>query len=136
VDDAVAGVAALPGKGEVTRELTVELRPEGDELVHARRALVDQHAHRVDVAEPRPGGQGVGQVQVGRVLVPAEDGRHPALGPAGRRLGELALGEDPDGEAGVCAVLGEAHRSREAGDTAAEDQDVEGPQGPARRAHR
>jgi len=57
------------------------------------RTLVDQDPHRLLVAEPGPGGQGVGQVQVGRVLVAAEHGGDAALGPARGGLGEHTFGE-------------------------------------------
>ena len=64
-----------------------------------RGALVDQHPDGVGVAESGTGGQGVGEVEVGRVLVAAEHRRHAALGPPGGRLGELCLGQDADPEA-------------------------------------
>ena len=48
---------------------------------------LDEHADGVGVAQAGAGRQGVGQVQVGRVLVLAtSDGRHAALGPPGGRL--------------------------------------------------
>ena len=63
-------------------------------------ALVDEDAHGLVVAQAGAGAQGVGEVEVGRVLVPAEDGGHAALGPAGGGLAELALGQDAQGKGG------------------------------------
>ncbi len=50
----------------------VEHRAEGDQLVDPVRALVDQHPHGVGVAQPGAGGQGVGQMEVGGVLILGE----------------------------------------------------------------
>ena len=58
------------------------------------------------VAQPGPGGQGVGQVEIGRVLVAAEHGGHAALGPSGRRLGELGLGEHARPQPGRTGAAG------------------------------
>ncbi len=62
VDHPRAGVSALAGQRQEAGGLPVELHPEPDELVDPARPLVDQYAHRLLVAEPGPGGQGVGQV--------------------------------------------------------------------------
>ncbi len=134
VDDAGGRVAALAGEGQVATGLAIEDRAHRHELVDPRRALVHQDPHRLGVAEPGPGGEGVGQVQIGRVLVPAEHRGHAALGPTGGRLGELGLGQDADPEpsaprpaapTGPAHRSGQAHRGRKAGDAAPEDQDVE-----------
>ena len=77
VDDARQRVAALAGQLELAGRVAVEGGPERDELVHPRRALVDEHPHRVDVAEPGAGRQGVGEVEVGRVLVPPRTAATP-----------------------------------------------------------
>ncbi len=127
-------VAALAGERQVTGRLAVEGGAHRDQLVDPRRALVDEHPHGVDVAQPRTGGQRVGQVQVGRVLVAAEHRRDAALGPAGRGLGELALGQHPDVRR--ARAVGEADRRREAGDAAANDEHVEGAGAPAGARHR
>ena len=128
VHDPGPGVAALAGQGEQAGGLAVELDAERDQLVHPSGPLVDQDAHRLLVAEARTGRQRVGQVQVGRVLVAAQHRRDPALGPARRRLGQRALGEHTErqGGRGGCARPGQAHRGRQPGDAAAQDQDVEG----------
>ena len=62
-------VAALAGQLQAAALVGVEHGAEGDQLVDPARALVDQHAHGVGVTEPDAGGQGVGQVEVGGVLV-------------------------------------------------------------------
>ncbi len=60
------------------------------------RSLVHQHADGGRVAQAGAGGQRVGQVEVGRVLVTAEHGGDPTLRPAGGRLRELGLGQNAD----------------------------------------
>ena len=80
------GVATLAGSASEPGGLAVEHGAEGDELVDPGRAFVDEDAHGVVVAEAGTGGQGVGQVEVGRVLVAAEHGGDAALGPAGGGL--------------------------------------------------
>ena len=50
-------------------------------------------AHRVGVAEAAAGGEGVGAVQLGRVVGRVERRGHPTLRVAGGRPAELALGE-------------------------------------------
>ena len=96
VQDARRGVPTFSSQREITTGLPVEHRAEPDELVDTTRALVDEHPHRVDIAQPRPRRQRVGQVQVGGVLVAAHRGGDPALGPARRRLGQISLGEHSD----------------------------------------
>ena len=103
--------------------VAVEHRAQGDELVHPVGSLGHEDAHRVGIAQPRPHGQGVGEVEVGRVLVSAQSRRHTALGPAGRRLAELRLGEDPHPHLGIA---GGPYGGREPGHPAAQDQQVQG----------
>ena len=100
VDHPGRGVAALTGQGQGPAGLPVEDGAHGDQLVDPGRAFVDQDPDRVGVAQAGPGGQGVGQVEIGRVLVAAEHGGHAALGPPGGRLGELGLGQHADPEPG------------------------------------
>ena len=128
VDDPRARVAALAGEGERPGGLAVELGAQRDQLVHAGRALVDEDAHRLLVAQAGARGQGVGQVQVGRVLVAAEHGGHAALGPAGGRLGQHALGQHAERQRRRRrrARPRQPDRGRQPGDAAAQDQDVEG----------
>ena len=131
-----AGSAHPRGPGPGPGGLAVELHPQGDQLMDPGRPLVDQDADGLLVAEPGAGGQGVGQMQVGRVLVAAEHGGHAALGPAGGGLGEDALGQHaqrgrrPPGR----RQSGQPDGGREAGHPAAQDQDVER-SGPDRVVH-
>ncbi len=100
-----------PSRAEqVAVAVAVEHRAERDELVDPCRALVDEHAHGVDVAQPGAGAERVGEVEVGGVVVAAEDGGDAALGPSGGRLLQLALGQHPDAEA--VAVRRRAPRPR------------------------
>jgi hypothetical protein len=116
-------VSTLAGPGEVPRRATVEHGPEGDELVNPPRSFVDEDAHGGFVAQAGACPQRVGEVEIRRVLVTCEDGRHATLGPARRRLVELALRQHPDAHTGQ---LGEANGGREAGDAASDDENVEG----------
>ena len=122
VHDAGVRVPALPGQQQLAVGVAVEDGPEGDELVDPPRALLDEDPHGVLVAQAGAGGEGVGQVQVGRVGVAAEHGRDAALRPARRRLVELALGQHADPQA--VHVRGPDGR-REPGDAGAEDQQVQ-----------
>ena len=83
VDDTGEGVPTLPRQLQPAVGVAVEDRAQGDQLVDPRRALVDQHADRVEVAQPRPGGQRVGQVEVGRVGVGRRAPRPRRPGPSG-----------------------------------------------------
>ena len=127
VHDARPGVASLARQRQQAGGLAVELDPEGDQLVHAARPLVDEDAHGLLVAQSGAGRQRVGQVQVGRVLVGAEHRGDAALRPARGRLREHALGQHAEGERRRGpARAGQPHRGRQSGDAASEDQDVEG----------
>ena len=132
------GVATLAGQGQGTSGLPVELRPHGDQLLDPGRAFVHQDPDGVGVAEAGPGGQGVGQVEIGGVLVPTQHRRHAALGPPGGGPPQLGLGQHADPEAGSGARAafdpagagrqsggGQAHGGRQARHPAAQDQDVE-----------
>ncbi len=122
VDDAGQAVPTLTRQLEPAVGVAVEHGPHGDELVDARRALLDQHPDRVAVAQPRAGRQRVGQVEVGGVRVGVEHRGHAALGPAGAPLLELALGQHADLEA---VHLGGPHRRGQPGHARADDQQVE-----------
>ena len=115
-------MAALPGQLELTLGVTVEGGAQGDELVDPRRTLVDQDAHGLDVAQPGPRRERVGEVEVGRVRVLVEHGRDPALGPARRGLLELRLGEDAHPHP---VDLGRPDRRGQARHTGAEHEEVE-----------
>ena len=122
VHDARQRVPALPRQLELAVRIAVEGGAESDELVHAGRALVDEHPHGVDVAEPGAGGQRVGQVEVRGVGVAAEHGGHPALRPARGGLLELGLGEDAHPHA---VQLRGADGGRQPGHAGAQHEQVE-----------
>ena len=82
VNHARVRVASFSRQLQGAVRITVEHGAEGDEFVHPSRALVDEHAHGVDVTQADTSLQGVGQVQVGRVRILREHGRHAALCPA------------------------------------------------------
>ena len=83
VHDAGEVVPALAGQVEVAVGVAVEHGPETDQLAHRDRALLDEGAHGIDVAEPAARGHGVGHVEVGAVDAGGEHGGDAALGPAG-----------------------------------------------------
>ena len=135
VDDPRARGAALPGPGLLSwaRRVGVEADPSGEQVGDGLAPLLDQCPHRHRVAQPGPGGQGVGHVLGDRVVNQVEHGRDPALGVAGGRVAEAVLG-------------GQQHRparrrgqgGRQPGHPGADDQDAdlggrrEGPVGPGR----
>ncbi len=122
VEDAGVAVSALASEQVLAPLVLVEHGAHRDELVDACGALVDQDPHRLDVAQAGAGLEGVGEVEVGGVGVAAQDGGHAALGPAGGRLRQLALGEHADPHAvHVCGPDG----GGEAGDAGTEHQEVE-----------
>ena len=112
-------MAALARERECSVD-QVEVRAERHELADAIRALGGEHPHRVGVAEPGARGERVGAVQLGRVVVLDQRRGHATLRVAGGRPAELALGEHLHREAGGAG----ADRGREAGDAAAEHEDV------------
>ena len=119
-------VPALTGELEVAPLVTVELRAERDQVLDPARALVDQHPHRVDVAQARARRERVGQVQVDLLGVARERGRDTTLRPPCRGQVETALGDDPGAQS---VGAGGLDRRRQPGDTGAR-----APAGPARRA--
>ena len=122
VQDAGGGVAPFACQREIAAGLAVEHRPEPDQLVDATGALVDEHAHGVDIAQPRPRRQRVGEMEIGGVLVAAHRRGDAPLGPARRRLGQVGLGEHAHPEA---RRRGQADHRGQARHARAEDEDVE-----------
>ena len=116
-------VAAFAGQLELTGVVPVEPGAELDQVAHPVGSLVDQDPHRVSVAQPAARGEGVGEVQVGRVGRPAERGGDAALGPPGGGPVQRALGEHGDPEP---VTLGGADRCREPGDAGPEHEQVRG----------
>ncbi len=119
VDDARHRVRALAAEDDLAVDL-VEARADLHELSHAVRAFVDEDAHRLLVAEAGAGVDGVLEVELGRVRR-AQGRGDAALGEERRGVVEGRLGKQPDAPA-----AGRADRCRQAGDPAAEDEDVEG----------
>ena len=115
-------VPALPRQLQVAAFVAVELGAERDQLLDAARALVHQHADRVDVAQPGACGDRVGEVQVDLLRVARQRRGDAPLRPACGREVETALGDD----AGAQSVgLGGLHRGGQAGDAGAEHEQVE-----------
>ena len=91
-------VASLAGQLQPAPVVGVEHRAQGDQLVDPTRALVDEDPDGVGIAQPGPGRQRVGQVEVGRVLVLRQHRGHAALGPPGGRVRQLPLRQHPDAQ--------------------------------------
>ena len=105
------------------RLVAVELRAQGDELLHPARPFVHQHPHRVEVAQAGAGGQRVGQVEVDllRVLRRARRPRRP--GPTGWWSARASpLVSTPVTRS---CVAGGTHGGGQPGHAAAQHQEVE-----------
>ena len=87
VHDAPVGVASLEAQGEVAVAVGVEAHPQSLQVAHPAGRLRAQNAHRAGPGRVAPGGQGVGAVTLGRVVV-RQRGGDAALGPVGGGLGE------------------------------------------------
>ena len=96
----------------------VEVRAQGDEIAHPVRALAHHHLDRVAVAEPVAGGERVGDVRLEAVL------RAPHRGDAALRVAAVALGEPVLGDQRDVPGARALERAGEAGDAAAEHQEV------------
>ena len=106
VQHAADAVGRLARQRDLAVRLTIEGRAPVHQLVDVGRALRDENAHRVDVAEPVAGGERVLLVQP-RVVVVAHRGGDAALGVAGVALGRRRLGQQED-----LARLGERRPER------------------------
>ena len=84
--------------------------------------LLDEHAHRVDIAEARAGTQRVGEMQLGRVDVLLEHRGDTALRVLSGRPAERGLRDDHDARTAPRGT----NRRREPGDATTEHQHVEG----------
>ncbi len=125
VRDPAAVVTALAGQQDLALVVLVEGRAGGDQVPDRVRALGDQGAHGLLVAEPGTGHQGVGEVLLGGVAGP-QGGGDAALGPAGGAVVEHRLGDHHGPQAGLAGV----ERDGEAGHPGADHDDVGG-RGPA-----
>src|SRR5206468_12188763 len=121
VQDAPLGVPALAPEVVlvvVGVAAQVEVRAQGDEIAHPVRALAYHHLDRVAVAEPVAGGERVGDVRLEAVL------RAPHRGDAALRVAAVALGEPVLGDQRDVPGARALERAGEAGDAAAEHQEV------------
>ena len=105
--------------------MPVELGAQAHQLAYPGRALGDQHLDGGRVAQPDAGDQRVGGVRGGRVHR-VEHGGDAALGPPGRAVVDVDLGDDRHVQTGLAQV----QRGGQAGDAGADHDDV-GRLGPA-----
>jgi len=106
--------------GQCHRALVVVIDPRAplDQFVYVPRSLVDEHAHGLRRAQAVAGRHGVLEVQVGRV-VRTDSGRDAALRVACVAFLRMRLRQQEDTADG-----GEVHSRPEAGNPAADDQEV------------
>ena len=105
----------------------VEADPAGAQVGDGLAALGGQHPDRHRVAQPGPGGQGVGHVLGHRVVDQVEHGRDPALGVAGGRVAEAVLGGQQHRQA-----LRDGQGGRQPGHPGPDHQHVHLPRRPVR----
>ena len=96
----------------------IEIRPSVEEPFHGRWAAFDQGANCRLVAEPRAGGDRVGEVKIG-IIIESDRGGEAALGIPGIALTERAFGDNHDLEA-----LGKLECHRQPGDAGTDHQDL------------
>src|SRR5439155_3071354 len=118
VNDARARVGCFSRQQQLTI-LRVEGDPPVEELANPRATLLDQHAHRVGMAEPAPRVDGVPIVQLDRVAGADRSG-HTALRIPAATVVERSLGEQCDSRSGR-----RCQRRVETRDTTADDKDIE-----------
>ena len=122
VDHTGEAMAALPGEVEVAVGTAVEHRAHRDQVAHRPRALLDEGADRLDVAETATRAEGVGHVELGGVDPGVEHGGDPALRPAGGGRVDAGLGDDGDREP---VPAGRPHGGGEPGHARADHQQVD-----------
>ncbi len=122
VDDPERGVAPLPRAVEPPVGAPVEDSSQVPQVGDGGGAGADDRVHGAGIAEPHPGGEGVGDVPFGGVVVGAvgEDDRHAALGPGGAALGRFALADDQHSE----PEAGGAQRRGQSGHAGSDDHEV------------
>ena len=95
VDNAAARVPAFAPQRQLPVLFAVEVRPKLHQLADPVRPFVDQHPHRIFMAQPRPGDQRVLHMQL-RVIVRAHDPGDPALRPVGIAVRPVFLRDQRD----------------------------------------
>ncbi len=119
VQHAALGVAALAAEVVAAVRIPRKFQTELDQLLHAGRAVAHDLAHNLFVAQAVAGHQGVLHVLVD-VIGFGRDHRDAALGIVGVGFGLVFLGQDSHRTAEPCGLQREA----QAGDAAADHQDV------------
>ena len=117
VEHAVPAVGALAREGEA-QSVLIEVRAPVDQLVDAARPLLDEHPHRLGIAQTVARGERVLLVQ-GDLVIFAERGGDAALRVLGVAVGGKVLGEEHD----LALGDGDLDGGPQSGDPAA-DHDV------------
>jgi hypothetical protein len=120
VQDAPTGVTAFASQLEVAGVVgSVEVHSVLQQRLDRARTALDDVTNDVLVAQPVARAQRVLHVVFEGIVV-AEDGRDPALGPVRGGIGGALLGDDRHS-----AVVGDAQREEQPGDSTADHQEVE-----------
>ena len=123
VEDAAAGVAALAAEVDFSDPVllvTIKLHAAGNQFLNAFRSLADNGADHVLMAEPGPGIEGIGHVEVHGIIRP-HDGGDSALGPGGVGGFSAPLGKDGNGPVG-----GGTEGKAQPGNAAADHKEIVG----------
>ena len=120
MNDAPAGMAALPGEIEVRGGVAgqIKMGPQIDQFLDAFRSRAHHQLHGILVTEAVARGQGVFDVQI-EAVIRAEHGGDAALGLAGAGFHDAAFGDHVDG-----AMAGHLQGVAQAGQTGADDQKI------------
>jgi hypothetical protein len=117
MDDAISRMRRFPSQLEVAAGCEIEAGAGGEQLLHARRAFLDEDFHRLSVAQRGSGGECVASMKLRRVAS-AERRGDSALGVGGCAVEERPLGEQDD-----VAIHGRTPGGVEAGNAAADDEE-------------
>ncbi len=122
MEDAAAAVGGFAAEEDVAgRGVAVKVSAGVEEPIDCLGRALDQAANGVGIAESGTGREGVGLMQLGRV-VRAERGRETALGVSGVTFAKRTFGKEGD-----APRWWEAEGERESGDTSADDDGIVAP---------
>src|SRR5512138_2435072 len=88
-------VCRLAPEGRMTSRIAIETDAPIDQLTHVLGAVIDEYPDRVVDAEAVAGSDGVGEVQIGRVVW-TDRSRNPTLRVVGIALARIGFGEHDD----------------------------------------
>ena len=122
VHDASPRVSAFAAERPTAGRRLIELRSVADQFGDSPEAVSNDGRHRIGIAQPGTGRQGVGDVRVDRVVGVRQHHGNPALGVVGGRRTGLAAGLAEHDHPSAGAVRGQ--RRGQTADAGADDNDV------------